>query len=109
MDNMFLYALVFDKIWCNPNWDGKITAGDFVDSKGMMKCCGAGQFNQPQETSPYIVCTDCSAGQFTSELNEYLSCTKCPKGWFQDKDKRQFCFPCEPGKKIFNQCCSSLC
>jgi surface protein len=108
MNQMFKYAAVFKKTWCNPIWDGKITAGDFIGSNGMMKCCGAGQFNQPQATSPYIVCTDCRAGNFTSELNADLSCEECPKGWFQDEDKRQFCFPCEPGKKIFNQCSSIL-
>ena len=100
MNLMFQDAVAFDKTWCNLNWDGKITPGDFTNSKGMMKCCGAGQFNQPQATSPYIVCTDCSAGQFTSELNADLSCKACPKGWYQDEGKRQFCFPCEPGKKM---------
>ena len=103
---MFQDAITFNKTWCNPNWDGKITAGDFIGSKGMMKCCGAGQFNQQQATSPYIVCTDCSAGQFTSEFNANLSCKDCPKGWFQDAGKRQFCFPCEPGKKTTNKCFS---
>jgi hypothetical protein len=100
MGKMFQWAFVFDKTWCNPNWDGKIAVGDFIGSKGMMKCCGAGKFNQPQATSPYIVCADCSAGQFTSELNDDISCKDCPKGWYQDEGKRQFCFPCVPGKRL---------
>ena len=98
MASMFRSASSFNQKWCNPTWDGKISPGDFIFSKGLMKCCGAGKHNtQPISTTPYITCAPCDAGTFTSDLNIDASCKGCPTGWYNKVQKQPFCFPCAPG------------
>ena len=98
MGGMFDSASSFNQTWCNPTWYGKISPGDFVSSKGLMKCCGAGKHNtQPISKTPYITCAPCDAGSFTSDLNIDASCKGCPTGWYNEVQKQPFCFPCAPG------------
>ena len=98
MGEMFKSAGSFNQKWCNPTWDGKISPTDFTNSKGLMKCCGAGKHNtQPISTKPYITCAPCDAGSFTSDLNIDASCNGCPTGWYNEVQKQPFCFPCAPG------------
>jgi len=89
-NNMFRDAFDFAHRWCDSAWFGKIIQGDFENSKGIHKCCTSGNYNTPQLAAPFIVCTPCVAGKFTTDLNDDTSCKTCPAGWNQNRTGQQF-------------------
>ena len=89
-NNMFRDAFDFAHRWCDSAWFGKISEGDFENSNGIHKCCTSGNYNTPNSTAPFIVCTPCVAGKFTTDLNDDTSCKTCPAGWNQNRTGQQF-------------------
>ena len=78
--NMFDGADDFNRLWCMPQWVGKISEGDFTDSHGRAYCCPTGKFYDEENSDPpSIVCTACPKGQYTDQLSLNTACTTCAR------------------------------